>query len=96
MGLLDFEREVIQRAKNVRLGRLQVPVPAPEDLVILKAVAQREQDLLDIERVLQAQPKLDVARIREKVGEFGALLEQPDIAEKLEKLLELRAKDWKR
>src|SRR5262249_8605031 len=96
LGVLDFEREVIQRRKTVKLGQLLVPVPSPEDLVILKAVAQREEDLLDIKRVLQAQPKLNLGRIREKVGEFAALLEQPEIVDQLEKLLELRAKDWKR
>lgn len=96
LGSLDFEREVIQRSKNVKLGRLQVPVPSPEDLIVLKAVAQRDQDFLDIERVLQAQAKLDLSRIREKVGEFAALLEQPDIVEHVEKLLERWVKDWKK
>lgn len=96
LGALEFERELIERGRNVRLGRMQVPVPSPEDLVILKAVAQRPQDLLDIEWLLQAQPKLDVRRIREKVSEFAALLEQPELLDQLEGLLKRRANDWKK
>lgn len=95
MGALDFEEELIKRAKTVSLGRLRVPVPRPEDLIILKAVAQREQDLADIVRILQVQPKLDLSRIREKVAEFAAILEQPEILEKLEDLLLRRKKGWK-
>jgi len=88
LGALDFEEELIGRATIVKLGRLRVPVAAPEDLIILKAIAQRPIDLGDIDSILQAQSRLDLARIRRTVAEFAAILERPDIVDQLEALLE--------
>src|SRR4029077_14675004 len=64
LGSLDFEEELIARAPIVRRGRLKVPVAAPEDRIILKAVAQRPRDLGDIDSILEAHPRLDLTRIR--------------------------------
>ncbi len=86
LGALDFEVEVIRRAVFFKLGRLQVPVAGPEDLIIMKAVAGRPQDLADIDNILAAHPRLDVARIRQMLGEFAAILERPEIVESFESL----------
>jgi hypothetical protein len=87
LGALEFEEELIARAANVKLGRLNVPVAGPEDLIILKAVAMRPKDLGDIDLILQAQPRLDLIRIRRTVTRFSEMLEQPEIIEELERLL---------
>ena len=79
LGALGFEEELIGRATIVKLGRLKVPIAAAEDLIILKAVAQRPIDLADIDSLLQAQPRLDLVRIRKTLGQFAGILERPEI-----------------
>ena len=81
LGALDFEVETIRRAVSIKLGRLNVPVAGPEDLIIMKAVAGRLQDLADIDNVLEAHLHLDVQRIRATLGEFAEILDRPEIVE---------------
>jgi hypothetical protein len=92
LGALEFEEELIGRATIVKLGRLKVPVAAPDDLIILKAVAQRPIDLADIDALLEAHPRLDLARIRRTVAKFAAILESPEIVTQTEVLLQRRRK----
>jgi hypothetical protein len=51
-GWLPFEREALDRAERLDLGGVVMPVARPEDLVIYKAVAWRDRDRADIERLL--------------------------------------------
>ena len=95
-GALPFEEEVIARATRVDVGGLVVPLATPEDLIVMKAIAHRGRDMADIEAILDAQPKLDVNRVRRWVGEFAAVLEMPEIADDLEKLLGNRPKPKKK
>jgi hypothetical protein len=60
-GALPFEEEAIARAVEGKVGKIRLPLPTPEDLVIMKAVAHRPRDAVDIEAVLDAHPKLDSA-----------------------------------
>jgi hypothetical protein len=62
LGGLAFERETLDRATKVRLAGVTVPLETPEDLIVMKAVANRERDLQDIDGLLAAHPNLDVAR----------------------------------
>lgn len=52
LGGVAFDREMIARSSMISLGQLQVRVPAPEDLVTMKAVARRPRDIADIESIL--------------------------------------------
>lgn len=61
--------------------------PTVEDFVIMKAVAHRPQDLVDIGTVLSIHSKIDVKRIRKWVKEFTKVLEMPEIYDDLAKLL---------
>ena len=79
LGLLPFEREVIERSSRITAGNLQLPLPSEEDLIILKAVAHRAVDLQDITTLVQAHPRLDRKRIERVVGEFAEALEMPEI-----------------
>lgn len=45
---------------------------------------------MDIENTIQANPDLDVERIRRWVREFSAVLEMPEIHDVIEKLLRQR------
>jgi hypothetical protein len=50
-----------------------------EDLLILKAVAHRPKDLIDIQEIVLSHPGLDVERIEQWVRKFADALEMPEI-----------------
>lgn len=76
---LPFEEESIARGRLMKVGRLSLPLPTPEDLIIMKAVAHRSQDIADTEALLAAKPKLNLRRIRKWLKEFSAALDMPEI-----------------
>lgn len=80
-GALLFEEEAIARTVWHEVGGVRIPLPLPEDLVIMKAVAHRPRDMADIESILDVYPTLDVARVRRVVREFAAALETPELLE---------------
>ena len=86
-GALPFEREAINHTVWVNLKGVRLPLPTPEDLIIMKAVAHRARDLADIESILDAHPKLNLRRIRRWVREFSKAIEMPEILTDLEKIL---------
>jgi predicted nucleotidyltransferase len=86
-GALPFEQEMIERAQVVEVGGVKVNVPTPEDLIIMKAVAQRPKDLNDIEALLRAHADLDLERVVRWTREFATALETPEILAGLERLL---------
>lgn len=96
VGLLPFEQELIARARRRRVGGIAVPIPTPEDLVVMKAVAHRARDLGDIEGIVAMHPRLDVARIRRLVREFADVLEAPELLEDLERALGRRPRPKRR
>jgi len=87
VGGLEFEREMIERAVTLKLGELTIKVPTPEDLMITKAVAQRPKDLADMDAIASATPHLDAQRVRHWVRQFAEVLEMPEIADNVEKVL---------
>ena len=76
---LPFESDTIDRARVIVMGGLQLSVAAPEDLIIMKAIAHRPQDLQDIRAVVRANPQLDAGRVRAQVQEFANLLDMPEL-----------------
>jgi hypothetical protein len=72
----------------VQVAGVPVPLPTPEDLIIMKAVAHRERDMLDIEGLLATHPSLDVSRVRFWVRAFADALESPEIYDDLERQLQ--------
>ena len=88
LGLLPFEVEAVERSQEHQAGSLTVRLPTPEDLIILKAVAHRPKDMLDIEGVIAAQPHLDKERIAFWVRQFAELLEMPELWTDVERLLQ--------
>jgi hypothetical protein len=88
LGGLPFEREAIDRAISIRLGRATIKLASPEDLMVMKAVASRPRDWADIESLLNSFPKTDIKRVRYWTSEFAAVLEAPEINDDLERLLQ--------
>ncbi len=89
-GVLPFEEEAVAKAVWVDVAGVRLPLPTPEDLIIMKAVAHRPRDLGDIEAVLDAHPKLDTQRVRRWVREFSLALVMPDLLSDLEGILKKR------
>lgn len=87
LGALPFEKEMINRSNIAIQGKLKLRIPTPEDLIIMKILAGRPKDLIDIGSLLKIHRNLDIARIRFWVKEFAATLEMPEINENLEKML---------
>jgi hypothetical protein len=87
LGALPFEEEAIARATLVQIEGVSLPVPTPEDLVIMKAVAHRERDQLDVAGLLSAHPQLDVRRVRRWVRIFADALDTPELLEDLNRML---------
>lgn len=79
LGALPFEEEVIARSTVYDVGLLSVRLPTPEDLIILKAVAHRPKDLIDIQTVIDSHPDLDIKRIKQWVTSFADILEMPSL-----------------
>ena len=87
LGLLPFEVEAVERSQEYRAGDLRLRLPTPEDLIILKAVAHRPKDLLDIAAVAAAHRDLDEQRIAFWVKQFADLLEMPELWDDVDQLL---------
>jgi hypothetical protein len=87
LGALPFEWDALKRVKMVRIGRLSVPLPTPEDLIILKAIANRPKDEIDIDGLLDSNDDVDLARIRKHVDEFAQALEMPELYETIDRML---------
>lgn len=90
LGSLPFEHEALRRAQTISVGGVSFPVATPEDLVVMKMVAHRPQDLVDIDAVLDAQPGIDLRRVRRIVREFAEAMESPTLLEDLEAILARR------
>jgi hypothetical protein len=86
-GILPFEEEAIGKVTWVKIGDVRIPLPRPEDLIIMKAVAHRTRDLSDIEAILDAHQNLDTKRILQWVREFSRALEVPQIMSDMDALL---------
>jgi hypothetical protein len=84
MGLLPFEREAVLRSQPVVLEDLTLPLPTPEDLIILKSVSLRPLDEEDIKAIINKNPRLDKNRIMSVVREFSEILEKPELLRKIE------------
>ena len=87
LGTLPFEYEMVERSSLVNVGALQLRLPTPEDLIIMKAIAHRPKDLADIEAIAASHPDLDEERIRDWVEQFGEALDLPELWDEISKYL---------
>ncbi len=67
--------DVVKRAIEMKLGDRFVKVATPEDLIVLKTMANRSVDLRDIEELREIyKGKLDEVYIQKKLDQVGKLL----------------------
>ena len=75
-----FLEETISRRRNLPLAGRPVSVLAPEDLILLKLIAHRRKDQLDVEEILRITPAVDVAYLRRWAAQL-------DVSDRLEQFL---------
>ncbi|MBN1537430.1 MAG: nucleotidyl transferase AbiEii/AbiGii toxin family protein [Anaerolineales bacterium] len=85
LGVLPFEIEMVERSNIVEIETHRLQLPTPEDLIILKAVAYRPKDLLDIKEIINNHPKIDRRRFESWVTQFSEALEIPEIWDDIKK-----------
>jgi predicted nucleotidyltransferase len=74
-----FEQEALERAVEIDFAGIRIPVAVPEDLVIYKALAWRDQDRYDIEQLLTLHSdRIDLDKVRFFVREFAQILGAPE------------------
>lgn len=88
LGWLPFEREALERASAVDFGGQAIVVPEVADLIVYKAVAWRDRDKEDVERLLLLHgDEIDLERVRDLVRQFAEALEEPGRVEEFEALV---------
>jgi predicted nucleotidyltransferase len=90
LGVLSFEQEMVERGIEYNAGPLTVKLPTPEDLIILKAIAHRPKDLLDIGEIAANNSDLDRKRIEYWVKSFAEILESPDLWNEVRRIIDSR------
>jgi Nucleotidyl transferase AbiEii toxin, Type IV TA system len=86
-GSIVFEDEAVGRRISHDFEGIAIPLPTPEDLIIMKAVAGRPRDFEDIASLFRAFPRgLDLKRIEIWVKAFSEIL---DLPERLQEVLDL-------
>ncbi len=88
LATIPFEQEMIERSTHVEVDSVRLVFPTPEDLVIMKATAQRPKDITDMATILELHPNLDRERVRYWVKQFAEALELPEMLDDLEHLLQ--------
>jgi len=69
-----YERQAIERARDIKLGRSIVRFASLEDVVIHKVIAGRARDLEDVKSILLKNPKYDLVYIKKWLKEIDKSL----------------------
>lgn len=88
LGALPFEERVMERASAFDfLPDCRLRTCSAEDLVVMKAFANRDRDWIDVETVLVRQgSRLNWKQIMDELKPLSELKESPEIPGRLEKL----------
>lgn len=89
LGALPFEEKAIQRSRMMPFAPgIELRTCSAEDLIVMKAFADRPQDRIDLRNILvrQGTRNLDWPHIREQLQPLCELKEQPEILTHLDQL----------
>jgi hypothetical protein len=91
LGGLWFEEQTVRRSSYYEHTKgCALRTCSAEDLVVLKAFAERDQDWADIRGILERQKgKLDTDYILENLRPLCELKEAPEIVERVKAMLEM-------
>jgi hypothetical protein len=67
---LELHLEMAERARRVRFAGVDIPILAPEHLVVCKAVFDRPKDWLDIQEMVRWGTEIDATEVLRWVGAF--------------------------
>ena len=70
----EYLRTALARRRMVRFGTLQVPILTIEDLIVLKTLARRLQDLADLEESVLGRDELRVDGAMSRNGKQDSIL----------------------
>jgi len=87
LGTLPLEDEIVRGARGVEVASVRLPLPAPESIVVMKAIARRARDIADIEGILEVHDRLDLDWIRTRLSEFDRALGQTDLLDEFNGLV---------
>jgi hypothetical protein len=89
LGAMPFEEDMIARSSLFEfITGCNLRTCSAEDLIILKSYANRDQDWFDIRNVLiRFKKKIDPTTILDVVSQLAELKGEPEIADKLTKLI---------
>lgn len=79
-----YERQAIEKTREVLLKKTPVRFAAPEDVIIHKVFAGRARDLDDVKSILLKNPSVDLPYIRKWLSEFDTSLSEKDLLKKFE------------
>lgn len=88
LGCMPFDQELVERSKVSQAVGVRFRLPTPEDLIIMKAIANRPKGREDIRSLAAVYPDLDRNRIRHWVEEYAELMEISDLADDIDSLLD--------
>lgn len=87
VSIFDYERQAIDRALPITVGGVSVRVCTAEDFIVHKVIANREQDWIDVERVvIRQKSKLDQRYILNWLKQFAEGLESPELLTRYQQL----------
>lgn len=69
-----YERQALERAHQVSIGKATVRFAAPEDVIVHKVIAGRPRDMEDVRSILTKRTNLDRAYICHWLAEFDRSL----------------------
>lgn len=86
---LPFEKQMIERATPFEFcSGCKLITCSAEDLIVLKAFADRPQDWMDVESIIIRQEKLDTEYITKELSPLCEAKESPEILKKLQILID--------
>lgn len=68
-----YEREAIEKARDVKIGKTKVKFASPEDIIIHKLFAGRPRDIEDVKSILIKNPDLNTSYIQKWLKEFNKI-----------------------
>jgi predicted nucleotidyltransferase len=89
LGALPFEERVVRRARMVEASPgVHLRLCSPEDLIVMKAFAGRDQDWMDVRMTIVriGEKNLDWPYTRAQLTPLAEAKEEPEIMERLEAL----------
>ena len=87
LGAMPLEEEIVRGAAKVEVAGIAIPLPSPESIVLMKAIAQRARDIADIEGVIETHDHLDLDWVRDRLAEFGRALGRSDLLDEFDRVL---------